>query len=123
MPKFGNFLLRCLGLFAAGCLLIGAAVVAEFKAPSILYLTWIHDPTTTMTVQWHSGDKDSTSQISYRKVGEVDWKVTEGIYAQLSKTNRRIHTVELEGLEPNCDYEFRLVGRKGNTGLELCRPL
>ncbi len=113
MPKFGKFLLRCFGLLLAGCLVIGATAAVESKGPSILYLTWLHDPTTTMTVQWHSADTDSTSQISYRKVGDENWQMKEGIFAQISKTNRRVHTVELDGLDPGSDYQFRLVGRKG----------
>ena len=47
--------------------ILGWIVLSSFaplaKAPSILYLTWMHDPTTTMTVQWHSADRDPLSQV------------------------------------------------------------
>ena len=61
------------------------ANVAEAKGPSVLYLTWMHDPTTTMTVQWHTTSSDATTQVSYRRIGEKEWQMKEGIYALVPK--------------------------------------
>lgn len=83
----------------------------QLKAPDVLYLTWMHDPSTTMTVQWHS--KEADSQVSYRKVGESEWQVKEGVFNPLPKTKVLVHTVEMDELEPNTDYQFSLVGREG----------
>lgn len=94
------------------CFLLGANV-AEAKGPSVLYLTWMHDPTTTMTVQWHTTNADGNSQVSYRKMGEKEWQTKEGIYALVPKTNLHIHTVELDELDPGGEYQFRLDGKKG----------
>ncbi len=83
----GSFILRFLGLILVGCFSFGATRIDDrLKAPAILYLTWMHDPSTTMTVQWHSKDIDSISQVSYRKVGESDWQVKEGVFNALPKT-------------------------------------
>ncbi len=86
---------------------------AAENAPSVLYLTWMHDPTTTMTVHWHTTDEDRTSQVAYRKKGESQWQFKEGIYGALTKTNLLVHTVELHELEPGEEYQFRLVGKRG----------
>jgi len=81
--------------------------------PSVLYLTWMHDPTTTMTVQWHTTDKDLVSKVSYRKIGAQDWQVKGGIYAPLPKSNLLIHTVELDELDPDGEYQCYFPGKKG----------
>ncbi len=108
-----SFVLRLLGMFLVGCLFMGATRGEDrLKAPSILYLTWIHDPSTTMTVQWHSKDTETLSEVSYRKVGESDWQVREGVFNPLPKTKVLVHTVEMDELEPNTDYQFSLVGRE-----------
>jgi len=93
-----------------GCF-FGASL--EAKGPSVLYLTWMHDPTTTMTVQWHTTSQDPVSGVAYRKVGEKEWGKVEGIYTAVPKTNLYVHTVELAGLQPGAEYQFRLVGKKG----------
>ena len=80
----------------------------EASAPSVLYLTWIHDPTSTMTIQWHTSDKEVLSQVNYRKEGESAWQESQGLSSLLSKTNILVHTVELDALEADCPYEFQL---------------
>jgi hypothetical protein len=96
----------------AGCLSIGAHQVKD-AAPSVLYLTWMHDPTTTMAVHWHTTEDESNSEVAYRKKGAKEWRTKKGIYALLPKTNLLIHTIELDELEPNGEYQFRIIGKKG----------
>jgi acid phosphatase type 7 len=95
-----------------GCTSLALAREKE-NSPSVLYLTWMHDPTTTMTIQWHTTDADGASQVAYRKKGEAEWQLKKGIYTLLPKTNLSIHTVELDGLKPGEEYQFRLIGKKG----------
>lgn len=85
----------------------------EAQSPSVLYLTWMHDPTTTMTVQWHSDDPAEASAVSYHKRGETGWSEQTGGYAPLPSSRILVHTVELDGLEPDTLYEFRL-GERGS---------
>lgn len=80
-------------------------------SPSVLYLTWMHDPTTTMTVQWHTSKEDQASVISYKENGE--WKEEKGSFGTLYGSDVVVHTVELSGLEPGGEYEFRIPS-KGN---------
>jgi hypothetical protein len=98
-------------LLAIGFLL-GSVNKIEAKAPSVLYLTWMHDPTTTMTIQWHTTTSDPLSHVEYRKKGMKEWQQKEGVYTLVPKTNLLVHTVELDELEPGGDYQFRLVGKK-----------
>ncbi len=94
-------------------MLSGSVPIPKAQSPSVLYLTWMHDPSTTMTVQWQTTDKDRISQVFYRKMGEKEWQLREGIHAELPKTNVLVHTVELDELEPGGEYQFRLFGKKG----------
>jgi hypothetical protein len=93
-----------------------AAALSNAREPSIIYLTWMHDPTTTMTVHWHTGDEERVSALHYRKMGDSQWEKKEGIYSQLPKTQFLAHTVEIDELEPNTDYQFRIVGNE-----RICR--
>jgi acid phosphatase type 7 len=104
--------LKFLLIVFVGYLSLAMSGVAE-NAPSILYLTWMHDPTTTMTIHWHTTDEDRTSQVNYRKKGESQWKFKKGIYSTLPKTNSLVHTVELDELAPGEEYQFLLVGKRG----------
>ncbi len=79
------------------------------KAPSVLYLTWIHDPTTTMTVQWHTS-RPSPTKVFYKKADGGAWELKEGSYGRISRTDLFVHTVELDALEPNTEYVFCLKG-------------
>ncbi len=107
--------------------LLGWIAVVEAKGPSVLYLTWMHDPTTTMTVQWHTTHADSVTQVAYRKQGEKQWQMKEGTFTVVPKTNLHVHTVELDELEPGGEYQFRLDGKKGiyrfrTLSKDLSRP-
>ncbi len=70
-----------------------------------LYLSWYKDPTTTMTIQWHS-DCDEDVIHYQRPDGQ---KVTSiGSHQSLSEENILIHATTLEGLEPNTVYSFQI---------------
>lgn len=89
-------------------LLIGTL---DAKGPSVLYLTWMHDPTTTMTIQWHSDKREPLTTVLYRKEGATEWEEHRGIYALLPQSNLVVHTVELDALFPDTRYQFCLKGK------------
>lgn len=78
------------------------------QRPPARYLTWQRDPTTTMTVHWHGDAKEDPSFVDYRRTGESRWLTSTGFSVNLPDTPRFVHTVELTGLTPGSDYEFRL---------------
>jgi hypothetical protein len=95
--------------------------------PTTLFLTWLRDPTTTMTVQWVGtvGETADTS-VYYRPTdllrsgpvaalvgsavlaGTTAWKVQEPITKPYPKTDFKVFRTELTGLVPGTDYEFRI---------------
>ncbi|MBS0653583.1 MAG: metallophosphoesterase family protein [Verrucomicrobia bacterium] len=85
---------------------------AYAASPSILYLTWTDDPTTTMTIQWHSDKDDEKSEVLFRQAGKKEWKSKEGVFNALHSTDYLAHTVELDQLKPGTDYEFMFPGKK-----------
>ena len=101
-----GWLVICLGVFLRSGL--------EAQSPSILYLTWTRDPTTTMTVQWHSHQKETASLIFYQREGDLVWLQQGGIYGQLEDSSLLVHSVELDGLDPDTLYRFKISG-KGET--------
>ena len=99
--------IRVLGVVFALCSAAASAVVA---APLALYLTWQNDPATTQVVHWHTDASAADSLIEYRAVGDTRWLAATGWSRPWPDTPRRVHMVELRGLSPGTDHEFRLVG-------------
>lgn len=78
--------------------------------PLALYLTWQSDPTTTMTVHWHSNWKEGYRDpaLQYRRESDTDWIIDIGTLDPMPfSEDRMVHTVELTRLQPGSVYEFR----------------
>jgi hypothetical protein len=74
--------------------------------PPAVYLTWQHDPTTTMTVQWHSyGGRGDV--VEYQRIDERQWHTATGSHHPMPYSDRIVHVTELTGLEPGTDYRLR----------------
>jgi len=104
------------------CLLssLTSAANAGEQPPGIL-LTWQQDPTTTMTIDWHTDpEHEGISTIRYKQVGTDAWQTVNAQtskYAQsahwsedenASIGERTIHRVELTGLQPKTQYRFQV---------------
>jgi len=79
----------------------------EISEVKQIMLSWQQDPTTTMTVDWHTNSDVETSIIQYREADEGKWLVETGKSHGFPFTNQIIHRAELINLKPNTDYEFR----------------
>jgi acid phosphatase type 7 len=109
--------LASIGLAAAGmvwpwCVAEVAADEAEVFGPPGILLTWQRDPTTTMTIDWHSTPETGRPRppvLLYRELGAEDeaWKEAPGTMHPFPFTDRTISRVELTGLTPDTEYEFR----------------
>jgi|SRR5579862_567653 len=73
-------------------------------SPSVLYLTWQHDPTSTMMIHWHA--EEEATQVPYRRQGDKTWEIQEGISVTLPYSKKLMHTVELLDLDADTEYEF-----------------
>lgn len=81
----------------------GARVTAgaNTKSPAALYLTWQRDPTTTMTIHWHTEGAIPSAALQFKA---ANTGVAETVYADsrpMPFSDRYVHTVELTGLQPD----------------------
>ncbi|MFA9480448.1 fibronectin type III domain-containing protein [Phycisphaerales bacterium AB-hyl4] len=86
-------------------------IAAEsLQTPVALLLTWQQDPTTTMTVIWHSKDENDTGVIEYAPLGNDADHATAEVSRQrpMPYSDRHIYIAEITGLEPGSDYQFRI---------------
>lgn len=72
-----------------------------------LYLTWSADPTTTMTIHWHTPEHEPNDTI-YLESTDHEWHAVIGSHAPLHYLF--VHTVRLAHLQPDTEYQFR-IGR------------
>ena len=87
---------------------------ATAEEPMGLMLTWQQDPTTTMTIDWHTSVNDQArSTLCFKKVGEEEWThEVEAAESRFPFDGRPIFRTELTGLEPGTEYAFQ-VGEFG----------
>lgn len=77
--------------------------------PVGLYLTWQHDPTTTMTIDWHTLPTDEAKKaLVYKEVGTNNWRQVLSSQHAFPYSDRTIHRVELTGLNPGTKYRFKV---------------
>lgn len=85
-------------------------VTSNFDPVGIL-LTWQQDPTTTMTIDWHTLPEDRyRTRLEFRKEEDGEWAPWTRLKAASHAfpfSNRTVHRVELTGLKPGTLYEFR----------------
>ena len=76
--------------------------------PPALYLQWQRDPTSTMTIHWHT-EKPAPTTLEFRADGTNAWHKTSGSSVPMpdDSSGRTIHTVELTGLSADATYWFR----------------
>ncbi len=96
---------RILFFFLFACQLFG-------KEPTVLYLTWLEDPTTTMTVQWQTEESETSSILTYQMLEEEEWHQAEGKAELLSDSTVLMHQVDLKGLKPDGEYRLRIGDEK-----------
>lgn len=82
-------------------LVICSPLVANVTA---LYLTWYGDPTTTMTIHWHTPRYNNNDTIYLQD--SDSWQPIIGSHAPLNYLF--VHTVHLSHLKPDYEYQFRI---------------
>jgi hypothetical protein len=77
--------------------------------PNTLFLTWQHDPTTTMTVQWVGtiGETSDTT-IAYAPLAGGPRRSQPTTVKPYAQTDLKVFRAELTGLAPGTTYEFRI---------------
>lgn len=99
------FLLSWLMLLAT----LASAVRAEEFDPISIFLTWQQDPTTTMTIDWHTTPEDGErpSQVQYAPRDSQEWQTVQGKNHPFPYSDRTVHRAEITGLKPGSSYNFR----------------
>jgi len=83
--------------------------------PLALYLTWQRDPTTTMTIHWHTEGEVGTAALQY---GPIDGGTKQTVFADskpMVYSDRIVQTVELTDLDPDTVYQFRVIVDESNN--------
>lgn len=89
----------------------GPAAHAATVAPDTLFLTWQRDPTTTMTIQWVGPQlAPADALVSYATCPAMTciWPARTTTAHDYPFTDLKVHRVELNGLSPGTDYQFRI---------------
>lgn len=78
-------------------------------SPAGLFLTWQNDPTSTMTIDWHTKAQDQgIDLLHFREKGSDTWTSLTSLAFDFPFSDRKIHRLELTGLKPDVNYEFRV---------------
>lgn len=83
-------------------LLLPFSVFANLSA---LYLSWYGDPTSTMTIQWHTQATEYGDTIWIETL-DGNWEEIAGEHTTLDSI--LIHKVNLDFLDPGTEYRFRI---------------
>ncbi len=94
------------------CLALRMRVIDEKyrSEPPGLILTWQEDPTTSITIDWHRLPEQTEATepvIQARPRGTADWHDFPAERFPFPHSDRMIDRVEIKGLQPNTEYEFR----------------
>ncbi len=87
-------------------LLIVATTAKSQNEPLGILLTWTENPSTTMSIDWHTADNQPAS-LSYRPEGEEEWKEVAGKVNPFPYSDRFVHRVALNRLKPGTTYQIR----------------
>ncbi|MDN3690184.1 purple acid phosphatase family protein [Cyclobacterium jeungdonense] len=88
---------------------LAAATAFAQTEPAAILLTWQQDPSTTISIDWHTlPESEALETLSYRCKGKSEWQTVRAQSFPFPYSDRRIHRMELTGLDPDSNYEFRV---------------
>lgn len=103
--------LRMIHALLLGALLAMPGMARAAVDPLGLVLSWQRDPTTTMTIDWHTADAGDGARVHVRTAQGEDnrpWQVVQGSQQPFPFSDRTINRVEVTGLAPDTLYQFRV---------------
>jgi hypothetical protein len=83
-------------------------LVSSLYSAETIYLSWYGDPTTTMTIQWHAPENSNELQL---QTADGAWHTFEANLNPLTGEETFVHAVQLEQLDPDTTYSFKLDGK------------
>lgn len=107
----------------------GRAVVTEHRDEAAnarargLHLTFVGDPSHTITVQWSTREVNLSSELRYRREGDRADRVARGYsFVYAGSDGRRQHRVHLCGLEAGARYAYAVTGDPNARGSFVTAP-
>lgn len=82
------------------------------KEPDALYLTWVEDPSSTMTAVWLTAEDEKASEVFFKAAGQKSWRQAKGWVQEAVGTGLWVHAATMQGLLPDALYVFK-VGQEG----------
>lgn len=79
---------------------------ATEEDPLAIFLCWKEDPTTTISIDWHSRQKKYL-KLYYKERGSSEWLQVPGKLQAFPHSDRVIHRASLNGLKPGTAYEVK----------------
>ena len=77
--------------------------------PAGLMLTWQQDPTTTITIDWHSHDEQPRDTLCFREADDEQWTyLAESAGFDVPHLSRQGFRTELADLQPDTEYVFQV---------------
>lgn len=97
-------------------LLCSATKVHE--EPQQIHLSWRGAPDRSLAVTWVTRSAKNPNKAQYRPAGQSDWREVVGRSRPLPRSGLApaagvLHQVDLEGLAPDSDYEYRVSSDAG----------
>ena len=77
--------------------------------PDAVHLAWVEDPSTSVTVVWHTAEADVASVVEYSVAGSGVWKRAQGAVRPTGAPGV-VHETTIRGLSPSTPYEYRVRG-------------
>lgn len=74
--------------------------------PLAIFLSWKEDPTTSISIDWHSRQKKYL-KLYYKEKGSSEWLEVPGKLQAFPYSDRVIHRVSLNDLKPGTAYEVK----------------
>jgi acid phosphatase type 7 len=86
-----------------------SAIAQAQQATHAFYLTWTDDPTSSISIDWHS-DATSSTLLKFRRKGTEAWRDFESTVLPFPFSERKVHRVGIGGLLPGTTYELMFPG-------------
>ena len=98
---------KVIGLICFAVLVFG--LDADALVPPHPYLTWVHEPSTSVVVNWWNPGSTGDSTVEYGQTASYGSTVHNPVVSSF-------HHVELTGLAPGTEYHYRISSSDGTVG-------
>jgi hypothetical protein len=86
--------------------------VDDGSAPQQIHLSWVEDPSTSLTVSWNMPVPGSDCALEYRRRGAGSWNRVPSD-RKSSLTTRTLFSATMRDLSPDIEYDYRIAPLQG----------